>query len=58
LDAALVDYHTENLELYTKGTDFLTGRDPYGEGYIALHREDLKRQHALNEQLVFNKEGL
>lgn len=38
LDAALVDYHTENLELYAAGVDFLTGRDPYGEGYIAYHR--------------------
>ncbi len=38
LDAALVDYHTENLELYSQGIDFLTGRDPYGEGYIAYHR--------------------
>jgi 5-methyltetrahydrofolate--homocysteine methyltransferase len=38
LDAALVDYHTENLELYAKGIDFLTGRDLYGEGYIAYHR--------------------
>ena len=40
LDAALVDYHTENLELYARGIDFLTGRDPYGEGYIACYRKD------------------
>ena len=38
LDAALVDFRTENLELYTAGVDFLTGRDPYGAGYIAYHR--------------------
>jgi 5-methyltetrahydrofolate--homocysteine methyltransferase len=38
LDSALVDYHTENLELYARGTDFLTGRDLYGEAYISLHR--------------------
>lgn len=34
LDAALVDYHTEHLALYTQGIDFLTGRDPYGQGYL------------------------
>ena len=39
LDAALVDYHTENLALYTQGVDFLTGRDPFGQGYIDLVRQ-------------------
>jgi 5-methyltetrahydrofolate--homocysteine methyltransferase len=38
LDAALIDYHTENLELYAQGANFLTGRDPYGAGYIEFHR--------------------
>lgn len=37
LDAALVDYRTENLKLYANGINFLTGRDPHGREYIAHH---------------------
>jgi hypothetical protein len=39
LDAALVDYHTEHLALYTHGVDFLTGRDPFGQAYLAFMRK-------------------
>jgi 5-methyltetrahydrofolate--homocysteine methyltransferase len=42
LDSALVDYHTDHLELYTKGADFLTGRDPYGLNYINHYRRNKK----------------
>lgn len=38
LDAALVDYRTENLHSLTRAADFLSGRDPVGAGYIDLHR--------------------
>ena len=39
LDATLADYRTENPAYYAKGVDFLTGRDPYGQGYIDLYRQ-------------------
>jgi 5-methyltetrahydrofolate--homocysteine methyltransferase len=39
LDAALVDYRTENLVYYARGADFLTGRDLYGQSYIELYRD-------------------
>lgn len=38
LDAALVDYHTEHLALYTPGIDFLTGRDAFGQNYLSFMR--------------------
>ncbi len=38
LDAALVDYHTENLLVASRAIDFLSGRDPTGAGYISLYR--------------------
>jgi hypothetical protein len=39
LDAALVDYRTENLVYYARGADFLTGRDPCGQSCIELYRD-------------------
>jgi 5-methyltetrahydrofolate--homocysteine methyltransferase len=50
LDAALVDYHTENLAYYARGVDFLTGRDQYGQGYIALHRDEGSRRRSKRYQ--------
>ncbi|MDQ1301279.1 MAG: 5-methyltetrahydrofolate--homocysteine methyltransferase [Chloroflexota bacterium] len=38
LDAALVDYHTENLLVAARAIDFLSGRDPAGANYISLYR--------------------
>ncbi|MBX7234972.1 MAG: dihydropteroate synthase [Caldilineales bacterium] len=38
LDAALVDYRTEHLALYSHGIDFLTGRDGFGQGYLEFVR--------------------
>lgn len=38
LDAALVDYRTEHLALYSYGLDFLTGRDGFGQGYLEFVR--------------------
>jgi 5-methyltetrahydrofolate--homocysteine methyltransferase len=50
LDAALVDYRTENLAYYARGVDFLTGRDQYGQGYIALHRDQDSRRRSKRHQ--------
>jgi 5-methyltetrahydrofolate--homocysteine methyltransferase len=40
LDAALVDYRTENLRSLTLAADFLSGRDPLGAGYLQLYRRE------------------
>jgi 5-methyltetrahydrofolate--homocysteine methyltransferase len=40
LDAALVDYHTENLSSLALAADFLSGRDPLGAGYLRLYRRE------------------
>jgi 5-methyltetrahydrofolate--homocysteine methyltransferase len=47
LDAALVDYHTENLLVATRAMDFLSGRDPTGTNYISLYRATRPRRRAL-----------
>jgi hypothetical protein len=39
MDAALVDFHTEGLQMYSRAIDFLTARDLYGVNYIALYRK-------------------
>jgi 5-methyltetrahydrofolate--homocysteine methyltransferase len=44
LDAALVDYHTENLLVAARAIDFLSGRDPAGGSYIGLYRPTRPRR--------------
>lgn len=44
LDAALVDYHTENLLVASRAIDFLSGRDPVGANYIGLYRASRPRR--------------
>jgi 5-methyltetrahydrofolate--homocysteine methyltransferase len=43
LDAALVDFHTEHLQIFSRAVDFLTARDLYGVNYIALYRKPGER---------------
>jgi 5-methyltetrahydrofolate--homocysteine methyltransferase len=47
LDAALVDYHTENLLVASRAIDFLSGRDPTGAAYIGLYRAARPRRRPL-----------
>ncbi len=44
LDAALVDFRTQDLLATTLAVDFLTGRDPYGAGYLAWYRNSPTNQ--------------
>lgn len=46
LDAALVDYHTENLLVSARAIDFLAGRDPVGANYIGLYRARRPRRRS------------
>ena len=50
LDAALVDYHTENLLVAARAIDFLSARDPAGANYISLYRATRPRRRARSER--------
>jgi 5-methyltetrahydrofolate--homocysteine methyltransferase len=55
LDAALVDYRTENLHSLTRAADFLAGRDPLGAGYVGLYRR--QRKAATEKERVLASTG-
>ncbi len=47
LDAALVDYRTENLLPLTLAADFLSGRDGRGAGYLRFYRRTRGRTRGI-----------